>query len=460
MGSTVTVDVGTAGAAADGVTDARGRVWLSVGGEVRDIPAIGGLAGRMAVPVPGGVPVVVHATGPAAAGLSATVTVPGEGGRAPVRRARCDRSRSEFWFVGPETIAGRDPLLVLTNPEVVPARAEVTVLTAGGTTAQAPDGVRIPPLASVTRRLSTWAPDADATAVRVQVRDGRLAALVLDQAGGSAPGDSVAVPVATSAEPASSVVVPGAAAGVGGADVVVAAPGTDAVIRIELLTASARFAPPGLAALRVPGGGVVRLPAVAAGAGVTAVRVAATSGGPVVAAVGLSIPDPGSFPAGSLPASRAGPASAPAPAPAPTAAPAPAPRRWWIPAAEAIPADPAAAVLLPAVGDAVLLPAVGDAVGDAAPSTLVLTAPAAAVTVWLDGDPVRVPAGRTVSVEQRAAVRMVTQGGPLVAARITVSAGELSLLTLTAAPRVVFAPVVVEDPGVALRRWPGTLGHL
>ncbi len=428
-GGMVTVDVATAGGTVGGSPGADGRIWLSVGGVVRDVPAAQARVRGVSAQAQGGVPVTVHASGPAAAGLSATVTAPGAPGRAPAR-ARCDPPRSEFWFVGPGTITGRDPLVVLTNPETVPARVEIALFRSDARGARATDarvadstvtdGVSVPPMASVTRRLTDWVPDAEATAVRIRVRDGRLAAAVLDRSGAPFAQDPAVVPVAAGTGPAGSMVLAGTAgvpAGAVGAQVVVAAPEADSMIRLELLTASTRFTPAGLAAVRVPGGGVLRLPALTVGAaaspegsGAAAVRVVVISGGPVVAGLGL--------PVGA------------------------APDHLWVGEADVIEPDPAAATLLPAVPEQTL-------------SALVLTAPETAVTVWLDGNVLRIPAGRTVSVGLAGvagAMRMVTRGGPLVAAQTIGTTGWVCPLTLSAAARTVSAPVLFQDPRVAFRR--------
>ncbi|WP_157490974.1 MULTISPECIES: DUF5719 family protein [Protofrankia] len=543
-GAPVTVDVATAGGTVGGKPGTDGRIWLSAGGAVRDVPTGPARARGVLVQVNGGVPLAVHASGPVAAGLSATVTVPGAPGRAP-SRARCNPPRNEFWFVGPGTGTGRDPVIVLTNPETAPARVEITsfgpadrggpgaaaraagaVADDGASTAGAAgddmattgavgdgavsDGVSVPPMARVIRRLTDWVPDAEATAVRIRVRDGRLAAAMLDRAGAPFARDQVVVPAAAGApaagagaagsgaagaggaEPAAGAAGPGVArsgmagsgqigsvaaevgpvgsgaagslvlagtagipAGIAGAQVVVAAPEADAVIRLELLTASARFTPPGLAAVRVPGGGVLRLPALTAGAvalpervGTTAVRVAVLSGGPVVAGLGLPVgptaatsassQQAGSQQTGSPPAG--GSASDGAAGVSPTVMAAPLAREYrWVGAADVIEPDAAAATLLPAVPDRTL-------------SALVLTAPETTVTVWIDGNPLRVPAGRTVSVGSAGTVRMVTRGGPLVAAQTIGTTDWVATLTLSAAPRTVFVPTLFQDPRAAFRR--------
>ncbi|WP_322767291.1 DUF5719 family protein [Frankia sp. Cr1] len=434
-GSAVTVDVATAGGGVSATVPAPGsgrgpvldgQVQLSAGDKVKNLHS-GPVRRRASVQVSGGEPLAVRASGPAAAGLSATVTAPGAGGRASVI-ARCERPRSEFWLVGPATVAGRDPLVVLTNPEATPARAQITVFADGGADsgadsgAGATTGVVVPPRASVTRRLATWVPDADATVVRVQVRDGRLAALVLDRAGGPFARDSTVVPVVAGAGPAGSLLLAGAATGVGDARVVVAAPEAAAVIRLDLLTPSASYIPVGFADLRVPRGGVIRLPALPGGAGVAALRLTVRSGGPVIAALGLPMPAAGPGQAG-----FGQPGLAPAPG-----------YRWVGPADVIHPVSTAATLLPPATGQGV--------------RTLVLTAPDTAVTVWFDGTPVAVPAGRTVAVGPGNATRMVTQGGPLVAALTVGSGAGSSVLTLSSAPRTVSAPALVHDPRAAFRR--------
>jgi hypothetical protein len=112
---------------------------------------------------------------------------------------------------------------------------------------------------------------------------------------------------------------------------------------------------------------------------------------------------------------------------------------------------------------------------DGASGSLVLTAPDAAATAWLDGDLLRVPAGRTVTVPLDAAFsggRLVTVDGLVVAAqqlRPEPTPGEAadggdvpdngdvpentaterllsSVTALIAAPRLVDVPELVPDP--------------
>ena len=139
---------------------------------------------------------MLHAYGPVAAGLAATVTGQLGSDTGPVRLP-CARPRDVTTFVGPATVAGRDPLLVVANVGDVDARADVEVTGEGGGGGRA--DVVVAPGASVVRRLVDMAPESRATAVSVRQRTGRVVAWLVDHPSRGSPQTEVVVPA--TAEP-------------------------------------------------------------------------------------------------------------------------------------------------------------------------------------------------------------------------------------------------------------------
>ncbi len=256
----------------------------------------------------------VTASGPGAGGITTTVTATGTGTARAASRALCVAPAATTWFAGPGTGAGADPLLTLTNPGPGPARADIAVVTgagaagdnetgAAGDSATGADlggdsatgdpmgmvdpGVGVPAGSTVTVRLAALAPEATATAVRVTVREGRLATSLLDRDSVPGPGRNVAA-VPPSAAPSRTVLIPGEAAGPGRRVLVIAAPTGDAMVRVEQVGAGSRYSPVGLAAVAVAAGTVTRLDLGRAPAADGSVLATVTAGAPVLAALGLT----------------------------------------------------------------------------------------------------------------------------------------------------------------------------
>ncbi|MGF7236612.1 MAG: DUF5719 family protein, partial [Frankia sp.] len=264
----------------------------------------------------------VTASGAGAGGVTTTVTATGTGKARAASRALCVAPTTTTWFAGPGTGAGVDPLLTLTNPGSVPARADIAVITnagpagddatgddatgddsagddaggddAGGDGADpmgvVEPGVGIPAGSTVTVRLAALAPEAAATAVRVTVREGRLAASLLDRDSRPGPARNVAA-VPPGAPPSRAVLIPGEASGPGRRVLVIAAPIGDATVRVEQVGPGSRYSPVGLDAVVVPAGTVTRLDLGRAAPADGAVLVTVTAGAPVLAALGLTSAD-------------------------------------------------------------------------------------------------------------------------------------------------------------------------
>ncbi|EIV93960.1 DUF5719 family protein [Frankia sp. QA3] len=454
--------VRTAGAA-DGrvrVATRPAELRTRLGGAALTLPPAAATSGRGSV--------LVSARGASAAGLSAIVTGVGDG--AGPARARCTPPRARSWFAGPSTMAGRDPIVILSNLADQPAQVGVRVFTDG--TATPPRDISVPPGRAVTRRLAALAPEAAVTALDVEVRSGRVLAWMADRSSAGGPFAALRLVPAT-APPArrlllGGVVVPAGPPGPA-ASLVLAAPYRRATVRVSVLTASGRHTPVGLEAVRVPATGAIIMPVPLPPGGASAVLVESTTGAaPVVAELGVASGWPGvstwasavrldaapgrrgldAFGAGIGLSDPAGPTAGAGTAPD---------------AVVGVPSPPAGAA-----------------------GAVVLAAPAGPVTAWLDGDPVRLRAG-TVAVVRgpsgRAGGRLVAIGGPLVATAVAGAAQPLvpsaaqpqdtspagppvagpaepplvlpkilsTVVALGGAPRLLDAPPAVADPAVPYR---------
>ncbi|WP_232303876.1 DUF5719 family protein [Pseudofrankia sp. DC12] len=399
-----------------------------------DLSSLAGLsaadrAGLSRLAVSAGRPVVVR--GSAVTQLSATVTAPG-GGAGPVRAA-CAPTDGTAWFAGPATGAGHDPLLFATNLGSEPARITVRVYTPGQ--APAATEVAVAPGATVSKRIAAVAPEAAATVVGVETRAGRVRSWLVDRPSGAAAWDLAPVP-ATAAPGARALLGPVVAPpGAGGAttELVVAAPGADARVRVRVVTTSGRPASPaGLEDVAVPGGEAVAIAVTLPRGEAAALLVDALGPAPVVAGLGLasgvsdtSAPAAGA-PAGGYPTWAAGtPLLAAAPA-------AGGPGR----AADHPPVPYVGVPPVPAGGAGALL----------------LAAPAGAATIRVDGYTVTVPAGRAVSIPLPARYA----GGSLAVLAGPVGVTEL----LGAAGQPTVAPDPKADPAALGNPTPTTVSSV
>ncbi|MCU1678193.1 MAG: hypothetical protein JWM93_2951 [Frankiales bacterium] len=202
---------------------------------------------------------VLTASGDAAAGFSAELTSRYDAGAtAGSASLPCLTPTADAYFVGPGTGAGRDPRLVLINPDPTPANVDVSV--ARNETPFSTDntqGIALRGYESATIELVGVAADQAGLAVHVQTRSGRVTAAVRDR------WSSGALPLgidwlAASAPPATDLVMPG----VGGAGtevtLVVASQSADAgTAVVHAVTTTGEFTPAGLEAIDVPAGGIV-----------------------------------------------------------------------------------------------------------------------------------------------------------------------------------------------------------
>lgn len=179
----------------------------------------------------------------------------------------CPVAGTDLWLVGGGTRPGRRGRLLLSNPSGAPAVVDLTVHGPyGPVQPPAGTGVVVPPLGQKALFVDALAPGLTATAVRVQARSGRVAAVLHDSLlRGTTPGGTD--DIAPAAEPARRQYIPGIAVSAGrtgsaptdstaaGATAVrvVAPEADDAVVRVHLLGPAGE--------LELPGGGVTTVAA-------------------------------------------------------------------------------------------------------------------------------------------------------------------------------------------------------
>ena len=179
----------------------------------------------------------------------------------------CPVAGTDLWLVGGGTRPGQRGRLLLSNPSGAPAVVDLTVHGPyGPVQPPAGTGVVVPPRGQKALFVDALAPGLTATAVRVQARSGRVAAVLHDSLlRGTTPGGTD--DIAPAAEPARRQYIPGIAVSAGrtgsaptdsttaGATAVrvVAPEADDAVVRVHLLGPAGE--------LELPGGGVTTVAA-------------------------------------------------------------------------------------------------------------------------------------------------------------------------------------------------------
>lgn len=257
---------GTAGAGPRARIAAPGRVDLAAGG-------LG--------------PLVARGTGDLAPGLAAELlTLAPRGSVRGVASLPCAQAAAAAWFVGASTAAGRRDRLVLTNPEGTPALVDLRFWNEAGPVPAPPNssGIEVPPGGVVSIPLDGMTAGHQRLAIGVDAVGGRVAAAVhdIDAAGIQPRGIDWIAPVAA---PARTVVLPGVPDGKLGRTLQLLVPGgTDAIVRVRLLTQDNSFAPAGLDPLEVKAGTVGEYDLGAAANG-QAAAVVVTADRPVLAAV-------------------------------------------------------------------------------------------------------------------------------------------------------------------------------
>lgn len=165
------------------------------------------------------------------------------------------------WFVGASAGLGSRARILAVNSGLSASSLEIQTFDRNG-----PAGTRaitIPPVSQREIRVDSLAPGADATAIRVLTRSGRVSAYVIDERRRGLQtfgGDFIA-----SQSPAASLTIAGIPARLGGRSItthrieIIATGARAAVVDVELLSDGSRFTPVGLSEVTVQPGEVRRL---------------------------------------------------------------------------------------------------------------------------------------------------------------------------------------------------------
>ncbi|MGA1669598.1 MAG: DUF5719 family protein [Candidatus Nanopelagicaceae bacterium] len=165
------------------------------------------------------------------------------------------------WFVGANAGLGSRARILAVNSGLSASSLEIQTFDRDGEAGSR--AITIPPVSQREIRVDSLAPGADATAIRVLTRSGRVSAYVIDERSRGLQtfgGDFVA-----SQSPSTSLTIAGIPARLGGRSItthrveIVATGARAAVVDVELLSDGSRFTPVGLSEVTVQPGQVKRL---------------------------------------------------------------------------------------------------------------------------------------------------------------------------------------------------------
>ena len=105
---------------------------------------------------------------------------------APMRglaAASCQQPANDFYLIGGSTLAGREAILVLTNPSPIDATADLRIFTElGEVTVAGLSGISVPARSTSAISLSSFAPTVPSLAVQVQSQGAKLAGWIQQRA--------------------------------------------------------------------------------------------------------------------------------------------------------------------------------------------------------------------------------------------------------------------------------------
>ena len=97
--------------------------------------------------------------------------------------ASCQAPQNDFVIVGGSTLAGREALIVLTNPSPIDATADLRIFTElGEVTVSGLSGISVPAQSTTALSLSSFAPTVPSLAVQVQSQGAKLAGWIQTRA--------------------------------------------------------------------------------------------------------------------------------------------------------------------------------------------------------------------------------------------------------------------------------------
>lgn len=213
----------------------------------------------LAAGVPG---VQLEARGPAAVALQAwTSASAARADGAGLAVAPCARPGSDRWFVGAGSTLEQDGTILLANPAGTSAVADVSFLTADGELRPAAtQGLVLEPGAGLQLELAEMIAGSADVAVRVQSREGQVAAAVLDRwTEDRRPAGTEWIPLA--GQPETRALLPGLPTRVAAQRLVVANPGDlGAVMSVQVVGPGTTYVPEGLREVTVPAGTTTSVP--------------------------------------------------------------------------------------------------------------------------------------------------------------------------------------------------------
>lgn len=236
----------------------------------------GGTAKNAAVVQPGGV--MIQATGTMAQGLEAEQTSAGG-----VVTASCGSPGTDFWFAVPGQQSAGTIELTLMNVDSQASAVNVDIYTDTGPLQTGVDtGINVPPHGLVVQSLAGLVHGSRAVALHVRTSVGRVVAALRESTRPTDPGQWL--PPAQS--PSTRLVIPGMPAAKGARALYVAdAGGSDAQVKITVISPGGTYEPTGAGAVAIPAGSANRidLPSLSGVAG----AVVLSSTVPVTAAITL-----------------------------------------------------------------------------------------------------------------------------------------------------------------------------
>lgn len=235
-------------------------------------------------------PQLARGSGDLAPGLAAELITTGRSGTARGLAAVACAPASPFaWFVGASTAAGRRDRLVLTNPEAIPATVDLKFWDENGPVPAPPNStaIDVPAQKVVSIPLDGMSPGHQRLGVSLTATSGRVSAAIhdIEERGVQPRGVDWLAP---SPAPMRTVVIPGLADGKLGRALQLLAPGgTDAIVKLRLLTPDNSFAPAGLDDIELKAGQVTEFD-LSKAAETSASALVVTSDRPVIAVVRLT----------------------------------------------------------------------------------------------------------------------------------------------------------------------------
>jgi hypothetical protein len=196
--------------------------------------------------------VLIQAAGAMAQGLDADQTTTADGAT-----LSCGAPATDYWFSGPGQLYASTIELYLMNTDDQPSSVEVDISTDAGPLQTSSDtGITVPPHGMIVQSLAGLVRGSRALTLHVRTSIGRVVAAVRESTKTSDAGQWLP-PVQA---PARRLVIPGMPTASGSRELYLAAPGgSDATVKLSVVTPNGSYQPTGANAIAVPAGSATRL---------------------------------------------------------------------------------------------------------------------------------------------------------------------------------------------------------